>query len=361
MTRHRTFRKATFFLLFLLSACRQSVPENLVYDFRNISEAHATASEQNASITVSGLDNWLFFGPELRHVSVGPFWNEQAALVSRARNLSDADPLPAILDFKRQLDSMGVELLVVPVPPKIVIYPDQLTSSLPVPLPVPRLDVAHQEFYRLLQSNGVSVLDLTDVFIRERFHPEGPIYCRTDTHWSGVGCMIAGQVIASVIREKTWYQGLDTQPFIPRWYTTSIEGDLQTGFDSPASNREELRLRGIVNYGERDTISAISSADSPIVLVGDSHNLIFHVGGDMHASGSGLADQLAFELGIAVDVIGVRGSGATPARVNLLRRAQQNTNYWDKKRLVVWCFSAREFTETDGWSLVPITPEIESN
>jgi len=361
MTRHRNFRRATLLLLFLISACRPSVPANLVSDFRNISEEHAAEAEQNASITVSGLDEWLFFGPELRHVSVGTFWNEQASLVSRARNLSDADPLPAILDFKRQLDSIGVELLVVPVPPKIVIYPDQLTSSLTVPLPVPRFDVAHQEFYRLLESNGISVIDLTDVFIRERFHPEGPIYCRTDTHWSGVGCMIAGQIIASAIREKTWYHNLKTQPFIPRWYTTSIAGDLQTGLNSAAPPREELRLRGIVNYGERNPISDISSEDSPIVLLGDSHNLIFHVGGDMHASGSGLADQLAFELGIAVDVIGVRGSGATPARVNLLRRAQQNADYWDKKRLVVWCFSAREFTETDGWSLVPITPDIEFN
>ena len=74
----------------------------------------------------------------------------------------------------------------------------------------------------------------------------------------------------------------------------------------------------------------------------------------MHAQGAGLADQLALELGIAVDLVAVRGSGATAARLNLLRRAQRDPSYWANKRLVIWCFAAREFTESDGWRIVPI-------
>ena len=96
--------------------------------------------------------------------------------------------------------------------------------------------------------------------------------------------------------------------------------------------------------------------DSPIVLLGDSHNLVFHVGDDMHVTGAGLADQLAVELGMPVDVVAVRGAGATPARVNLLRRVQRDPGYWNRKRLVIWCFSAREFTQSDGWAMVPIAP-----
>jgi len=95
---------------------------------------------------------------------------------------------------------------------------------------------------------------------------------------------------------------------------------------------------------------------SPVVVDGDSHALIFQAGGDMHARGAGLADQLALEMGMPVDLIGVRGSGATPARINLFRRAQQNPSYWDGKRVVIWVFAAREFTESDGWRIVPITP-----
>jgi alginate O-acetyltransferase complex protein AlgJ len=91
-----------------------------------------------------------------------------------------------------------------------------------------------------------------------------------------------------------------------------------------------------------------------VLLLGDSHNLIFHEGGDMLATGAGLPDQLALELGFPVDLIGVRGSGATPARVNLLRRARANPDYLRKKKLIIWCFSAREFTESSGWQKVPV-------
>ena len=94
--------------------------------------------------------------------------------------------------------------------------------------------------------------------------------------------------------------------------------------------------------------------DSPVVLLGDSHSLVFHEGGDMHARGAGLADQLALELGFALDVVAVRGSGATPARVNLLRRARKDKSYLTGKKVVVWCFSAREWSESLGWDLVPV-------
>jgi alginate O-acetyltransferase complex protein AlgJ len=54
--------------------------------------------------------------------------------------------------------------------------------------------------------------------------------------------------------------------------------------------------------------------------------------------------------------VGVRGSGATPARINLYRRSQSDPLYWDTKKLVVWCFTAREFTECGptGWRILPV-------
>jgi alginate O-acetyltransferase complex protein AlgJ len=262
--------------------------------------------------------------------------------------------MPAIQDFKQQLDRLGIELLLVPVPPKATIYPDKVSEALTIPIPVPRLDPAHQAFYDRLRADGLEVLDLTDLFIRERFHPEGALYCRTDTHWSGTGCTVAATAIADRVKSRPWYDELATERFGAAWYTTSITGDL-TRDDGAPESREELRLRGIVVEGPRPG-PVPPDANSPVVLLGDSHNLVFHVGDDMHATGAGLPDQLAFELGLALDVVAVRGSGATSARVNLLRRAQADPDYLGGKRLVIWCFAARELTESDGWRHVPITP-----
>ena len=243
-----------------------------------------------------------------------------------------------------------------PVPPKSVIYPEKLSDAAEFPIPVPRLDPTHQAFYDLLRARGVEVMDLTPDFLDDRYHPEGPAYARQDTHWSGVGSMLAGQAVADVIRARAWYEDIARTTYTPTWYTMTISGDLYRELDDPGLRREELRLRGIAVMGERGWRDVEPDAASPIVLLGDSHNLVFHAGDDMHTTGAGLADQLAFELGVAVDLVAVRGAGATPARVNLLRRVQRDASYWERKRIVVWCFAAREFTESDGWALVPVLP-----
>ncbi len=96
---------------------------------------------------------------------------------------------------------------------------------------------------------------------------------------------------------------------------------------------------------------------SPVVLLGDSSSLVFHAGADMHAVGAGLADQLTAELGFAMDLVAVQGSGTASARINLLRRSSSDPNYLKAKRLIIWCFVARDFTESQEWKKVPIAKE----
>ena len=78
----------------------------------------------------------------------------------------------------------------------------------------------------------------------------------------------------------------------------------------------------------------------------------------MHATGSGLADQLAAELSLSVDLVAVEGPSAAASREELLKRARDDSAYWQKKRLVIWCFSALEFTNSDEWSLLPINSAL---
>jgi alginate O-acetyltransferase complex protein AlgJ len=301
-------------------------------------------------MTVRGRDGWLFLKNELRHVSVGRFWGEDAARVSRAAKPEHADPLPAILDYKARLDELGIELIVVPVPPKVVVYPDKLADSVAVGkngLP-PRLDAPHQEFYRLLREKGVNVIDLAPAFAAARAEGD-TAYCRHDTHWSGTSCVRTARLLAEEIRRRPWYAGIPRSEYKTEEKPVEISGDLWRALGDDTIPRETLTLR-TVGAGSDDELA---DRDSPVVLMGDSHCLIFHAGGDMLARGAGLADQLAFELGFPVNLLGVRGSGARPARVALYRRGRKE-GYLAKKKLVIWCFSAREFTEANGWGEVPV-------
>ncbi|MFH1476160.1 MAG: hypothetical protein ABIH24_01530 [Verrucomicrobiota bacterium] len=297
---------------------------------------------------------WLFLAAELRHLGVGPFWGESAAKVSRAIKPDQADPLPAIADFHAQLAAIGVKLLVVPVPPKAIIYPDGLLDKVPCDSTgrLARLDAALQTFYGQLRIKGIHVLDLTSVFMKNRSNPEGALFCRQDSHWSGEGCVLAA---AEINREiSAAFNDRPKQAFTGQWDTIEISGDLWLALGDPKLPREKVRIRRVSRAGQRGPVEA--DPKSPVILLGDSHNLVFHSGDDMLAQSAGLSDQLALELGFPVDLVAVRGSGATPARINLLRRAQKDPNYWVGKKWVVWCFSAREFTESDGWRKVPIKP-----
>ena len=353
MIRNRS-RVGVAVALGLLGACRPAAPDDPAAAFRATARALAAEAEAAGVTTVTGRDDWLFFAPELRHASLGAFWGPRAGEVSRARREDARDPLPAIVDTARQLEAAGVELLVVPVPPKAVIYPGMISPAMDVSSP-PRLDPDHQAFYALLRGEGVEVLDLTDRFLADPEHPEGPAYCRHDTHWSGVGCVIAGREIAAAVRRRPWYDAWPRQRYAARWRDVTINGDLARGLDAARSG-ERLRLREIGRGDGPRAGRPEPDAGSPVVLLGDSHTLVFHAGGDMHAIGAGLPDQLAYELGFPVDLVAVRGSASTAARVNLLRRAQRDGAYWEGKRLVVWCFAAREFTEGDGWPLIPVRP-----
>ena len=70
----------------------------------------------------------------------------------------------------------------------------------------------------------------------------------------------------------------------------------------------------------------------------------------MHAVGAGLPDRLATGFGMPLDLVAVRGSGATAARWNLARRHDNLSG----KKLVIWCFTARDFTEGGHWDKVPV-------
>ena len=300
-----------------------------------------TEAEKQKTTVVSGKEGWLFFAPELRAMSVGRFWGDAAQRVSRVSNLEFADPLPAILDFKAQLDKADIELIFVPIPAKATIYPEMISEYGDA---TARTDEHHLKFYDLLRGHGVNVLDLVPLFLKNRFADAGPVYCKQDTHWSGQGCVLAAEAIAKAIGTPAWIEEIPKRNIEIETRSVEITGDLWRELGDENQQKERLRLTYV-----KEGVSA-SWRGSPVVLLGDSHSLVFHAGADMHAQGAGLPDHLAHQLGFPVDVVAVRGSGATPSRLNLYRRRDNMKG----KRVVVWCLSVREFTEGQGWRLVPV-------
>ena len=255
--------------------------------------------------------------------------------------------LPAIVDFNRQLKAAGVSLLLVPVPPKAWgsryapagewagVKADSLGG-----------------FYSELAAQGVEVLDLRPAFAAREASGEA-MFCKTDSHWSGRGCAVAAQLVAERVRALLPPAAASFQG---QWKEFSINGDLEELARRKAVGGESLHLRQV---SDAEGKALASDPASPLLLLGDSHTLVFR---DFQGERAGLADQLAMETGIIPEVIGTRGSGANAVRLSLFRRSVKDPRYLGSKKVLVWCFAAREFTEAEqGWQVIPLSrPEVKA-
>ena len=313
----------------------------------------ARAKEAKTAAAVAGKDGWLFLTSELRFLSLDTFWGPAAAKLSRASKADLADPIPAILDFQRQLKGRGIELLLVPVPPKAGIHSDKILTGVSVDEQATL--AALQGFYKELTSAGVEVLDLAPQFaaLCKSPEPNETPYCKTDTHWSPAGCQLAAKTIAAAVQKKLGPPPA-ANPFAigAANLAYDLEGDLGAllAKGTPKPPKEKIQLRQITTKSTGKGVEPDPA--SSVLLMGDSHTLVFH---EFAGERAGLLDQLALELGAAPDLIGTRGSGSTAVRISLYRKSIKDPGYLAKKKVVVWCFTAREFTESDqGWAKVPV-------
>ena len=290
---------------------------------------------------VAGRDGWFFSTSELRAYGVGQFWGEHAAAVSRAPK--DQDPLVTLVAFHEMLRAAGISLILVPVPGKVVLLPDELDPPLKVD---GRLDAAHAEFYDRLRKAGIEVVDLYDAF-RSLRGAGTPPYCKQDTHWSPQGLRRAAASIAALIRDERWYADARKGAATMTPLAVEARGDIVgTLLKDPSAAPERLTLDQVRIDGQWvDT-----DTKSPVVLMGDSHTLVFHRP-DLLGEHAGLSDHLAAELGFPVDLVGVMAGGANASRMVLARRRDNLAG----KKVVVWVFRASEFSETDeGWRAIPV-------
>lgn len=292
---------------------------------------------------VNGHDGWLFLPAEIRHL---------ATAAGTPALTGENDPLPAILDFNKALAAKGIRLVILPVPEKSLIRADQLFAA-PDVAAAAGYAKATGRFIVALKQQGVDVMDTVPVLSAEAARAANggdPVYCKTDSHFTPHTTAVLARAIAEHLGKVApdAVRKPANAPVLGKESRITIQGDL-----APDGTKEELAFQGVLKAAGAEEPPA-TDPTSPVLLLGDSHCLMFHTGGDMLAKGGGLADHLGVTLGGVPEVMAVRGSGATSVRVNLYRKARKEPSFLAKKKVVIWCFAAREFTQSDGWKIVPL-------
>ncbi|RYD29726.1 MAG: hypothetical protein EOP86_21235, partial [Verrucomicrobiaceae bacterium] len=302
--------------------------------------------------TIAGRNGWFFASTELQRLS--SLTDPAAPSIGAAT--------AAIADYAAQLKREGAELVFVPVPPKAVIFPDELAKDLKIKArgkKPPRLDSTLQEVYEGLRKKGVRVIDVTDPLLAARDDRKlGPVFTKTAAVWSPRGAELAAAAIAREFKGAKWI-GQTSKPgtLITEAATVSFTGPLAVGKVPP----ESLPVRNIGRSADGKMSSVtFSQGGHALAIIGDETILAWREANNPRgASGTfaSLADQLAFELQTTPDIFPGNTDGRNSARMKILREGTNGARPLGSAKVVLWVIEATDLAVSD-WRKVPLRLEF---
>jgi hypothetical protein len=345
---------------------------------------------------VLGRNDWLFYRPDLRYL-VEPDRQEANAGDSKWVQPSDqrrrrGTAERAILRFRDQLKERGITLVVMPVPGKPSVYPDQVTRRAvgeEQQMRSPTLDLL-----AVLRREGVATVDLFATFQTARENREqgknlGSLYLARDTHWTPAGAHIAAQAAAAELRTLR-FAPATRKEFRTQGVSVTRWGDILDMMQIPG-------LRGTFAPETALCVQVLDPALGPLVpgasdrpgtyrypgqqaavlVLGDSFCRIYQYPepqslGEMQAAAdtarpaesgnrrllpgsAGFISHLALALESPVDAIVSDGGAATDVR----RKLSTNPEILEGKQVIVWEFAERDIAlGAQGWEDVPLPKKL---
>jgi hypothetical protein len=345
---------------------------------------------------VLGRDRWLFYRPDLRYL-VEPDRLEAGASDSRwvqppNRSTHRESVEEAILRFRDQLKERGITLVVMPVPGKPSVYPDQVTgraAGREGQFRSPTLALLDS-----LQRQGVATVDLFAAFqtARESGGREntGPLYLARDTHWTPLGAEIAAQAVAAKLGE-IHLPPANRKEFHTQRVAVMRWGDILDMMQIPglrgAFAAEPAQCVQVLDPALGQLVPGVSDRpgtycypgqQAAILVLGDSFCRIYQYPepqslGEMpagattgHTSDSGtkrllpgsagFISHLALALKSPVDAIVSDGGAATDVR----RKLSTNPEILEGKQAIIWEFVERDIAlGSQGWQDVALPKKLQ--
>jgi hypothetical protein len=375
---------------------------------------------------VLGRDRWLFYRPDLRYL-VEPDRAEAGRSDSRwveppSECTHRGSVEKAILRFRDQLKERGITLVVMPVPGKPSVYPDQVTrraAGKERQFQSPTLDLIEG-----LQRQGVATVDLFAAFqtARQRGPPgrarspsapfdrdiagtarsesapyrevqdegNGALYLAQDTHWTPLGAQIAAQTVAAKLSELN-FAPPTAKEFRTQRVTVTRWGDILdmmqiTGLRG-AFTAEPAECLRVLDPALGPMVPAASARpgtycypgqQATVLVLGDSFCRIYQYAepqslGDLPVAPAGgratesgtrrlLPGSAGFishlALALKSPVDAIVSDGG--AATDVRRKLSTDPEILEGKRIVVWEFVERDIAlGAQGWEEVPLPRRLQ--
>lgn len=313
-----------------------------------------------------GRDGWLFYRPSI-DLLTGAGFLEPMALERRGQGGNEwqaaphSDPRVAIIGFHKELERLGIQLVVMPTPVKAMIHPEKF-AVLPDARETPMLNASHATFVKEMEEAGVLVFDPT-MLLYETAHARlgvKPAYLATDTHWLPEAMDLVAKELAHFLSQKVDLSE-SSQTYQRREIEVQALGDIAAMLQLPESQalypEEAVTIQQVSDSSGR---LWEAREESELLLLGDSFSNIYSLEGMGWGKSAGFAEQVSYHLRRPLDTILRNDSGAFATRQILAGELARGRDRLKGKRIVVWQFAARELAVGD-WKPIalPELPAIE--
>lgn len=293
--------------------------------------ARALLGDRNR-ITLEGLDRHLFTRGGIEY-----------ALDPSIEAMGEGQNLVGIITAYRDLlRARGVDLIVVPVPSREEVYPDEISAGAdPKRLVTP----GESLFLRSLIDADVEIVDLREAFLDERGKHAELLYPKSEIHWGAYAIERAAAEIAPRVRRY-----VDASPHVCIQYTEKLthitrQGDLVAYLSSEQAAAYPAETWDVLEVDNPDGTAYHDSDDSPVIVVGDSFT------GRFSDRSGHLSAHLAKLLGIPITTLTTKGNAPQALRMLALRK----TEYLNTRRVAVWVLSSVCLGDryVDQWRMPP--------
>ena len=308
MTRCRTFARSALAALFALcilwpaqTFAASDLRKQMMHDMKKCG-----STTEEVTCVVEGKDGWLFLQESLLD-AVTP-WH---------------DNTPQIIAFKDSLEARGIKLIVIPVPDKLLVVPEQYSDKAKKGINLPQ----YKKWVDKLRKKNVTVIDALDKIkeLHKNLGNETPMFEPYESHCTGPARLVLAKMATDSIAPLLYGMNRKRYPL----HDTIVDGtgnlyDLLHGEEIEYKIKEQ-KVLGTDGYKYR------GSKKAPIIVIGDSN------AGQGKSYGAHIGAYIAMATSVETFTISKVGGGNIGPQM-----FKGKTKFLEDKKAVVWVFDGRE-------------------